>query len=190
MKKSLGPKTIAFPLPAFLVGTYDADGKANIMTAAWGGIVASEPPLIAVSIRPNRHTHAAIAENQAFTVAFPRAALAQSVDYAGIFSGKKLDKFAATGLTPVASQKVKAPYPAECPVVAECRLHKRVELGSHDLFVGEILDILADEEALAADGSLDIALVDPIVYAPGADYHRIGQSLGKAFSIGKKLASS
>lgn len=186
MKKSLGAKTLAFPLPAYLVGTYDARGKPNIMTAAWGGILASNPPCLGVSVRPSRHTHDAVLNNLAFTVSFPPTSLAVAVDYAGIVSGDKLDKFQAASLTPVKGELVNAPYVSECPVVAECRLLKTMELGSHTLFVGEILDIKADE-GLETAGGLDILKIDPLIFNSGGDYHKVGPPVGKAFSIGKTL---
>jgi flavin reductase (DIM6/NTAB) family NADH-FMN oxidoreductase RutF len=186
MKKSLGAKPLAFPSPAWLVGTYDAEGKPNIMTAAWAGVLASEPPCLGVSIRPPRHTHAAILARGGFTVSFPSSNLAVAVDYAGIVSGKGHDKFQVAGLTPVKAPKVDAPYVSECQVVAECRLHKTLELGTHTLFVGEVLDVLADEELQAA-GHLDILKIDPIVFNSGGDYHKVGPPVGKAFSIGKTL---
>jgi len=189
MKKSLGAKTITFPLPAFLVGTYDADGRPNIMTAAWGGIAASEPPCLSVSIQPPRHTHDAILKNKGFTISIPDGRLAEATDYAGLVSGRKHDKFAVTGLTPVASDLVKAPYVAECPVVIECELYKTLELGSHTMFVGRILDVKAEERIAFDGGGLDMAGVDPILFNAGGDYHRVGLSVGKAFSIGKKFKS-
>jgi flavin reductase (DIM6/NTAB) family NADH-FMN oxidoreductase RutF len=187
MKKSLGAKTLAFPLPAFLVGTYDADGKPNIMTAAWGGIVCSEPPCIAVAVRPQRWTHSAVLQNQAFTVSIPNTSLAAATDYVGIVSGKNHEKFRAAGLTPVSSDLVRAPYVAECPVVLECSLHKTLELGSHTLFVGRIEDVKAEENLVSREGVPDIALVDPIIYSVGGSYHKVGAPVGKAFSLGKTL---
>ncbi|MDR1873132.1 MAG: flavin reductase family protein [Deltaproteobacteria bacterium] len=187
MKKSLGPLTLAYPLPAYLIGSYDPKGRPNIMTAAWSGIVNSDPPCVAVSIRPTRLSYESIFKNQAFTVNYPRSTLATQVDFAGLFSGRDQDKFAATGLTPVASSLVKAPYVAECPVIAECRLFKTLELGTHTLFVGEILDIKADEGLESPQGGLDLTKVDPLVYNSGAQYHQVGPALGKAFSIGRTL---
>ena len=99
MKKALGPVTLAYPMPAFLVAAYDEEGKANIMTAAWGGICCSNPPCIAVSVRPERWTHKAIVARKAFTVCVPSAAQAAMVDFAGMVSGAREDKFSATGLT-------------------------------------------------------------------------------------------
>ena len=106
MKKALGPVTLAYPMPAFLVAAYDEEGKANIMTAAWGGICCSNPPCIAVSVRPERWTHKAIVARKAFTVCVPSAAQAAMVDFAGMVSGAREDKFSATGLTAVRSKVV------------------------------------------------------------------------------------
>lgn len=187
MKKSLGAKCLAFPLPAFLVGSYDAGGRANIMTAAWGGIASSDPPCISVSVRPSRLTHESILASKAFTVNIPNAKLAAATDFAGMLSGRTVDKFARAGLSAVKSDLVNAPYVAECPVVLECELYKTVELGVHTMMIGKIMDVKADE-GLEGEGSLlDMAKVDPIVFNTGGDYHRVGEPIGKAFSIGKAL---
>ncbi len=187
MKESLGAKTISFPLPAYLVGTYDQNGRANIMTAAWGGIVCSSPACLAVAIQPPRWSHEAVIKNQCFTVSIPDSKLAEAADYAGLVSGRNHDKFAEAGLTAVKSQLVNAPYVEECPVVIECELFKSLELGSHTLFVGRILDVKADEGLKTEKGFLDMAKVDPIVYNSGGDYHKVGPSVGPAFSIGKAV---
>ncbi|UQZ89217.1 flavoredoxin [Deltaproteobacteria bacterium Smac51] len=187
MKKSLGAITLAFPLPAFLVGSYDSEGRPNIMTAAWGGIASSDPPCISVSIRPARLTHEAILKNKAFTVSIPNSSLAVATDFAGIVSGKNTDKFAKAGLTPVKSELVNAPYVGECPVVLECELYKTLDLGAHTLMVGKIIDVKAEEGLEGEGSSLDMAKVDPILFNSGGDYHKVGAPVGKAFSIGKEL---
>jgi flavin reductase (DIM6/NTAB) family NADH-FMN oxidoreductase RutF len=184
MKVSLGPKNIAFPLPAYLVGSYGVDGKPNVMTAAWGGILSSDPPCLGVSVRPGRWTHAGIVKNQAFTVGFPKKNMAQVTDFVGLYSGKNRDKFKEAHLTAVKSLLVEAPYVDECPVVAECVLEKTLELGSHTLFVGRVLDVKANEHSLT-DGKLDMGKVDPLVFSPGGEYYQIGSFVAKAFSVGK-----
>ena len=186
MKTSLGAKPLAYPLPAWLVGSYDSDGRPNIMTAAWGGILSSDPPCLGVSVRPSRHTHGAILERKAFTVSFPPSSLAVAVDFAGIVSGKSRDKFKEASLTPVRSDLVDAPYVAECLAAAECRLYKTLDLGAHTLMVGEILDIKA-EEGLAISGGLDIVKIDPLIFSSGGGYHKVGAPVAKAFSAGKAL---
>jgi flavin reductase (DIM6/NTAB) family NADH-FMN oxidoreductase RutF len=186
MKTSLGPKTIAFPLPAYLVGTYDLNLNPNIMTAAWGGILCSDPPLLGFSARPTRMTHDGVLKHKAFTINFPSAAIAQQVDFAGLTSGRQVNKFEVSGLTPFKSPLVDAPYVVEAPVVAELRLFKTVELGTHTLFVGQIMDIKAEAGVIGPDGNIDPAKVDPLIYG-GTGYYKLGDFIGKAFSIGKRL---
>lgn len=188
MKQSLGAKTLLFPTPVLLVGTYDHEGKPNLMNAAWGGICSSEPPSVAVSLRKARHSYAAIVERKAFTVGIPSEALIKEADYVGIVSGRTADKFAATGLTPVKSELVDAPYAAEFPIVLECRLLHTLELGIHTQFVGEIVDVKADAAVLGDDGLPDILKIKPLVFDTGhRGYHGIGPLLGQAFSVGKDI---
>ena len=187
MKKSLGPQTITFPLPVYLVGSYDENDKANIMNAAWGGIASSDPPCLSVSIRPSRHTFGGIMKNKAFTVSIPDSSLTAAADLAGLVSGKNHDKFALCGLTAVKSEIVNAPYVAECPVVIECELHQTVDLDAHVMCIGRIRDVKV-EDRISLDGqALNMAEVDPIIFNAGGDYHRVGEAVGKAFSIGKTL---
>jgi flavin reductase (DIM6/NTAB) family NADH-FMN oxidoreductase RutF len=188
MKKSLGAKTILYPTPVLVVGTYDKDGKPNVMTAAWGGICCSVPPCVAVSLRKATYSHASIVRNKAFTVNVPSERYVKAVDYFGIASGKVEDKLAATGLTAIRSDLVEAPIIAEFPLVLECRLTHIFELGLHTQFVGEIMDVKIDDDMLADNGVPDLEKLLPMVYAPESKtYHAIGRSLGKAFSIGKAL---
>ena len=188
MKRSLGPIVLAYPLPALLVGTYDASGKANIMTAAWGGICCSTPPCVAVSVRPSRWTWQAVRERKAFTVSIPSCRLVAETDYAGITPGKNTDKFAVAGLTATRSSLVDAPYVEECPVVLECELHTSLELGSHTQFVGRIVDVKVNEDCLHADGRPDISRIDPLIFNNGEHlYHSLGQVVGKAFADGKRV---
>lgn len=188
MKKSVGAETIVYPTPVFAVGTYDRHGNANVMTAAWGGICCSSPPCVAVSLRRATYTHGNIVERQAFTISVPSERYVREVDYFGIVSGKREDKFSAVGLTPIRSDLVDAPYIAEFPFVLECRLIHTFELGMHTQFVGEIIDVKADETVLGDNGLPDISKVKPLVYAPGNQaYYGIGDVLGGAFSIGKEL---
>lgn len=187
MKRSLGARTVSFPLPAYLVGTYDANGRANIMLAAWGGICNSEPPCLAVSVRPGRWTYGAVMARKAFTVSIPPAALAARADLAGIVSGKDVDKFEAAGLTAVRSDVVDAPYVGECPVVIEMSLYKTLDLGSHVQFVGEIKDVKVDESCYGEEGGLDILKVDPILFdTVSRTYLSVGAVVDKAFGSGRK----
>ena len=122
MKTSLGPQTIVYPHPVFIVGSYDSEGKANLMNAAWGGICCSRPPCVAVSMRAATYTHGCIMDRGAFTINIPHEGQVWEADYVGIYSGRKEDKLAATGLTAVRSELVDAPYVQEFPVVLECKL--------------------------------------------------------------------
>lgn len=188
MKKSFGSKPLAFPAPAWVVGSYDAAGKPNAMTAAWGGIVSSKPASLGVSLRNSRHSYESILARGGFTVSVPGAEYAREADYFGLASGRDVDKFAVTGLTPEKAEFVDAPYVAEFPMVIECKLAKTVEMGLHIQFVGEIVDVKVDEAALDDEGNPDIALVAPLVFAPGPrTYHTVGGALAKAFSVGKDL---
>jgi len=186
MKKSAGAKTLLFPTPVLMVGTYDQDGKPNLMNAAWGGICCSQPPSVSVSLRKATYSHACIIERKAFTVGIACESRIAEADYVGIASGRDVDKFAITGLTPVKSELVDAPYAAEFPVVLECRLLHIVEIGLHTQFIGEIIDVKGDTDVFGDDGQLDIMKIKPLLYDTShKGYHGVGPLLGKAFSIGK-----
>ncbi|MFA5072959.1 MAG: flavin reductase family protein [Nitrospirota bacterium] len=187
MKKSLGAKTLAQPSPVWIVGSYDAQGKPNMMTVAWGGICCSQPPCVTISLRKATYTYECITKHKAYTISIPSATLVKEADYVGIVSGKNVDKFAMTKLTPVKSDLVDAPYIQECPVVIECKLLHTVEIGLHTQFIGEIMDIKAEDTVLNAQGLIDTLKVKPIIFDTGQGaYYGIGEHIGKAFSIGKR----
>ncbi|MBF0513442.1 MAG: flavin reductase family protein [Desulfovibrionaceae bacterium] len=190
MKKSLGTATLLAPTPVWLVGAYDASGRANAAVIAWGGICCSKPPCVAISLRAATMTHGNIMARRAFTVNIPSEELIAQADYFGIVSGRDVDKFAATGLTAVKSELVDAPYIAEFPLVVECVVLQVVELGLHTQFVGEIKDIKADEAVLAEGGGLDVGKLRPVAFAPSArTYHGLTTSIGPAFSVGRCYAA-
>lgn len=171
-----------------MVGTYDQAGKPNLMNAAWGGICCSDPPCVAVSLRKARHSYDSIVARKAFTVGIACEAKMMEADYVGISSGRDSDKFAIAGLTHVRSELVDAPYAEEFPVVLECRLLHTLEIGLHTQFVGEIVDVKADQNTLSEDGLPDILKIKPLVYDTAhKGYHAVGPMLGRAFSIGNKL---
>lgn len=187
MKRSLGAKPVVYPAPVFVIGTYDREGRPNAMTVAWGGICCSKPPCIGISLREATYTYDNVLERRAFTVNIPSERYVKDVDYLGIYSGRNIDKFAETGLTPVKGTVVDAPYIEEFPFILECSLVKTVELGLHTLFIGEIKDIKADESVIVKENIIDAEKVRPIVYAPELrKYFQIGDFLGRSFSIGKK----
>ncbi|MGD0886839.1 MAG: flavin reductase family protein [Thermodesulfovibrionales bacterium] len=188
MKKSLGPKTLLYPTPVWVVGTYDKEGKPNVMTIAWGGICCSKPPCVAISLRKATYSYGNIVERKAFTLNIPSEAHARETDYFGSVSGRNEDKFAATGFTPVKSEIVDAPYVKEFPVILECKVIHVTEIGLHTQFIGEIFDVKADESVLGEKGVPDIEKVRPIIFSPEErQYHKVGDYLGEAFSIGKSI---
>jgi len=188
MKRSLGAKTLIYPTPAWLVGSYDEQGRHNVMTVAWGGICCSQPPCVAVSLRKATYTYGNLMKRRAFTVSVPSQAHVKETDYFGLTSGRDTDKFAAAGYTPVRSDLVDAPYVQEFPLILECSVVEVFELGLHTQFVGQILDVKADEEVLDAAGIPDILKVLPIIFSPGNwAYYGVGESLGHAFAVGKEI---
>ncbi len=184
MKKSIGIGTYALPSPVWVVGTYDAAGKPNLMTAAWGGICNSRPPCIYVSLRKATYSHGNIMARKAYTVSIPSEKHVKEADWLGIASGRDVDKFETAKLTPVKGSAVDAPYVEEFPVVLECRVKEVVELGLHTQFVGEIMDVKADADVLNAKGMIDIEKVKPILFTAGAGtYHGVGKKLQDAFIV-------
>jgi flavin reductase (DIM6/NTAB) family NADH-FMN oxidoreductase RutF len=185
MKKSFGATTIPMPAPVWVVGTYDADGKPNVMTASWVGICCSRPPCVAVSLRKATYSYANIVSRQAYTVSVPSKKYARIADYWGIASGRDVDKFSRAGLTPLRSKLVDAPYVDEFPVVMECKVIHTLEIGLHTQFIGEILDIKIDESMLDPGGNPDGEKLDIFVLMDG--YRSVEAYVGKAFSIGKDV---
>lgn len=186
--RSLGPRALLYPTPVVVVGSYDGAGRPNVMTAAWAGVACSQPPCVAVSIRRSRYSYEGITRRQAFTLGIASTEHLREVDFFGLTSGASGDKFLASGLTAVRADTVDAPYVAEFPIALECRLRQAVELGVHTQFIGEVLDLKADEAVLGRGGLPDIEKVRPLLYAPGQSaYFGVGPRLARAFSAGKDL---
>lgn len=188
MKKSFGAKTMAFPNPVWCVGSYDANDKPNLMTVAWGGICCSKPPAVTISLRKATYTYGNIMARKAYTVNVPSVNFVKHADYVGMATGKRENKFETTGLTPVKSDLVDAPYVAEFPMILECKVIHTNEIGLHTQFIGEILDVKVERNALNETGQPDMEKVAPFIY--GSDiqtYHRIGGTIGRAFKIGREL---
>ncbi len=189
MKKSIGPKTLVYPTPAWCIGTYDENGKANAMLVAWGGICCSNPICVTISLRKATYSYGNVIERGAYTINIPSEEQAAVADYLGIASGKKVDKFKESGLTPVKSELVDAPYIEEFPVILECKVLHSFELGLHTQFIGEVLDIKVEETVMDEKGMPDIKKVNPVTYSPDAgNYYGIGRELGRAYKIGKEIA--
>lgn len=188
MKKSLGANTLVYPTPVWVIGSYDENGRANMMTAAWGGVCCSKPPCVAVSLREATYTHGCIMACKAFTVNIGGENYAEQIDYFGICSGRNVDKIRAVELTATRSTLVDAPFLEEFPLILECRLKQVVEIGLHTQFIGEIVDVKADADIL---GDKDVPVIEklrPLLFSPGLRrYHGVGAAVGEAFSMGKKF---
>ena len=190
MKLSLPPKPILLPSPVMVVGSYSFNGRPNIMTVAWGGIVSSKPPCVSISIREATLTYHNIKQVRAFTVNIPSESYVFEADFAGMVSGRDADKFSEARLTAEKSERVFAPIVAEFPYALECRVVREIEIGSHTMFIGEIIGIVADDTVLNQKQLLpDIEKVRPVMWGSfgNAGYYGIGEKLGNAFSAGNDL---
>jgi len=182
-KIKLGPQTLLYPMPAVLVGA-NVNDKPNFMTAAWCGIASHKPPAVAVAVRKNRYTLEGIKKNGTFSINVPSSDMAKETDYCGLYSGKNNDKsqifkiFYGTLKT--------APLIQECPVNLECKVVHYLDLGSHTLVVGEIIETYITDSC-TSHGKADPKKIDPLIYIPGTqEYHRLGEAIAPAFKIGKK----
>ena len=181
-KLKLGPQTVLYPMPAVLVGATVGE-KPNFMTAAWCGIAASKPPAISVALQKVRHTLKGIKEQGTFSINVPSAALAKQVDYCGIYSGKKRDKSELFNVFFGILET--APLIQECPVNLECQVIHTLDLKSHELVIGEILETYVNGDCVT-DEKPDPDKIDPLIYTPGVmQYQRLGEIVGKAFHMGK-----
>jgi flavin reductase (DIM6/NTAB) family NADH-FMN oxidoreductase RutF len=164
MKIKKKPFTALFPCPVVLVTCVDSKREPNIITLAWAGTVCSEPPTIALGIRPIRYSHKLIKSTKEFVVNIPTSKILKETDFCGVTSGRELDKFSKTKLTQEPADKVKPPLIRECPVNIECKLKDRIPLGTHDLFLGEILQVHVDQQILDEKGNIDFTKADPFTY--------------------------
>jgi flavin reductase (DIM6/NTAB) family NADH-FMN oxidoreductase RutF len=189
MKVLLPPQSILLPSPVLIIGTYGSEGKPNIMNAAWGGIVCSQPPCISVSLREATLTYHNIQETGAFTVNVPSEKYLKEADFVGLVSGRGYDKFKEAGLTSGKSERVNAPLVKEFPYTLECKLIRQVQLGLHTMFIGEIVGMVAESEVLSPNRFPDIEKVRPMLFGSFGSiaYYGIGEKLGAAFSSGYKL---
>lgn len=186
MKKSIGSKALIYPSPVWCVGSYDKNGKPNVMTASWGGICCSKPPAVTISLRKATYTYHNIMETKAYTISVPSKNYACEADFFGLISGKKTDKFKKTGLTPTKADTVYAPYVDEFPMLIECKVIHTFEIGLHTQFIGEILDVKSDEEILGEDGLPEMLKLSPILYAAESrSYFGVDGYIGHAYDIGK-----
>lgn len=168
MKTSIKVQTALAPVPVAMVSCGD-EVNSNITTIAWTGIINSEPPLIYVSIRPSRHSYSIIKESGEFVINIPSENLVVAADFCGTKSGKEIDKFKEAKLTKEKAKIVKAPLIKECPINIECKLKEIKHLGSHDMFIGEIVAVNADDEYIKENGSIDYGKANLLTYM-GQEY--------------------
>jgi len=185
------PGTMLYPIPAVLVtcGEYDnriGTNKSNIITISWIGTICSEPAMVSVSIRPERYSYNIIRRNGEFAINLTTKKLVFATDYCGVKSGRDIDKFQKTKLTPLKASHIKAPLISESPVNIECKVTEVKKLGSHDMFIAKVLCINADEKYINEKGVFNLEDTKPICYCHG-HYFCIGKHLGKfGFSVKKK----
>ena len=187
MKLSWKPGTMIYPLPAVLVSCGETEQEYNLFTVAWTGTVCTNPPMCYISVRPERHSYEIIKRTGEFVINLTTARLARATDWCGVRSGRDYDKFAEMGLKTEAAEVVKAPVVAEAPVSIECRVRQIIPLGSHDMFLADVVNVLVDEEYINPEtGKLELERADLIAYSHG-EYFRLGQAIGHfGWSVRKK----
>ena len=176
-RREFKPGALTAPLPAVLVTVSDGD-KANVITIGWTGILSTHPARTYISVRPERHSYKMLKATGEFVINLTTAKMAREVDFAGVFSGRDRDKLAECGFTAVPSSKVAPPTIAECPFALECRVVEVIPMGTHDVFIADIVSVSADDGIIDADGRLRFDRAGLMAYAHG-EYFALGESLGK-----------
>ena len=171
------PGNMLYPLPVVMVSAADKEGRDDIITVAWAGTVCTNPPMVSISIRPERYSYHMIRETGEFVINLTTEELAFATDYCGVKSGRDVDKFKETGLTREKAEKVKAPMIAEAPVSIECKVKEIRELGSHHMFIAQVAAVHADEKYMDEKNRFDLNRARPIVYSHG-EYLGTGKKLG------------
>lgn len=171
------PGNMLYPLPAVLVSVADKEGNKNVFTVAWVGTVCTNPPMVSISVRPERYSHSMICETGEFVINLTTEKLAYATDYCGVKSGRDVDKFKEMHLTCLEGTMVKAPRIAESPVCIECVVQQRLELGSHDMFLAKVVAVSVDEAYMDEKQSFHLENANPLVYSHGA-YFSMGEKMG------------
>ena len=171
------PGNMLYPLPAVMVSCGDQPDDYNIFTAAWTGTLCSDPPMTYVSIRPERHSHSLITRTGEFVINLTTRRLAKAADFCGVRSGRDIHKFEALSLTAVQGFSVSAPLIRESPLSLECRVRQIIPLGSHDMFMADVLSVAADDRYIDSSGRFHREDADLLAYSHGA-YYALGQQLG------------
>lgn len=188
-RKYLNAGALTAPLPPAMVTVGDME-NSNVLTVAWTGILSTVPPKTYISVRPSRHSYGMLCECGEFVIHLASADMSKTVDYVGIYTGKKVNKFEKCSLTKIPSKWVKAPTIAECPLSLECRVTDILKMGSHDVFIADILGVSCREELMDDEGRLHIERGDLLAYAHG-EYYSLGERLGRfGFSTDKKSTKS
>lgn len=176
-KQQWKPTTLLNPVPAVMVSCAGTDGKPNIITVAWAGTINSAPPMLSISVRKERYSYNLIKEKGQFVVNLTTEKLVKATDFCGVKSGKDMDKFQAAGLTPEKASMVDVPMIKESPINLECVIKNRLELGSHDMFIAEVVAVNVDESLLNERGKLCLEKAGLICYSHG-EYWSLKRSLG------------
>ena len=175
-----------YPIPAVLVSVADKNGRTNVFTASWVGTVCSDPPMVSVSVRPERYSYHMIEETGEFVVNLTTKRLSRAADYCGVRSGRDENKWERAGLTPIKGTKVLAPCVKESPVNIECRVARKIALGTHDMFIGTVEAVLVDEAYMDEKNTFHLEKADPVIYSHGT-YYGLGEAIGKfGFSVKRK----
>ena len=187
MKESWKPGTLIYPLPAVLVSCGATPEEYNLLTVAWTGTVCTNPPMCYISVRPERHSYEIIRRTGEFVINLTTRDLARAADWCGVRSGRDYDKFREMGLTPGKALQVAAPIVEEAPVSIECRVRQVMPLGSHDMFIADVVNVRADTSHLNTEtGKLELAESNLLVYVHGG-YYELGEKIGKfGWSVEKK----
>jgi flavin reductase (DIM6/NTAB) family NADH-FMN oxidoreductase RutF len=180
------PGTMIYPLPAVMVSCGESPEEYNIITIAWTGTINSHPPMCSISVRPSRHSYPIIKRTGEFVINLTTEKLARATDWCGCRSGKKYNKWEITGLTPQLSKVIKAPGIAESPVNIECKVREVIHLGSHHMFLAEVVHITVDNTYIDKEGAFRLVRSNPLVYNHG-HYFGLGKKIGKfGWSVEKK----
>ena len=189
-KQSWKPGNMLYPLPVVMVSAADKEGRDDIITVAWAGTVCTNPPMVSISVRPERYSYKMLMETREFVINLTTEKLAYATDYCGVKSGRDVDKFKAVHLTRQPASHVGAPMIKESPVSIECRVREVQEYGSHSVFTADVLAVHVDDKYMDEKGKFDLALANPIVYSHG-EYYGLGKKLGTfGYSIKKKNRKS
>lgn len=187
MKHNWKPGTMIYPLPAVLISCGSVPEEYNLFTVAWVGTICTNPPMCYISVRPERHSYPIIRKNGEFVINLTTSDMAYATDWCGVRSGKDYHKFEEMHLTPGASSVICAPIVEESPVCIECRVKEIIPLGSHDMFIAEVVNVQADDKYLNKEtGKLELAAANPLVYVHG-EYFDLGTKIGKfGWSVERK----